>query len=390
MAENSGTIYNVIALGNTGVGKSSLMNMLSGNENEFEVNNNAINYANVIESKVFNAMGENKYPKLRLIDTQGLSDGRGDERDYENIKNIVQKMRELEYIDLFLLCLEGPNPRLSHYVKTTVQLFRDTFPNFLDHTVIIFNKWIEADIEVLNHRKKEYQEIFKKDYQKENIPCYFIDSNFNREIIRYDEEGEPKKTKLPKKLRERYLDEVERLLLHLEAKGCRCDVRNLEAIKEIKKKFIWLKTLIVFLFIIFLSISVRQFLIKKEENDGRYYDRNLKPKPIIEKEETKISYDELYDQTHLFNELGWPACGKMLNTRSFLGHTCSADSEWYLTGLNSKWKGSFSIPSLTNIIGRSSGFKSSDGAKEHACEDFVKKCITSKIIKRKDIEDYLK
>jgi predicted GTPase len=348
MAGNSDTIYNVIALGNTGVGKSSLMNMLSGKEDEFEVNNDAVNYANVIESKVFNAMGENKYPKLRLIDTQGLSDGRGDERDYENIKNIVQKMRELEYIDLFLLCLEGPNPRLSHYVKTTVQLFRDTFPNFLDHTVIIFNKWIEADIEVLNHRRREYEEIFKNNYQKENIPCYFIDSNFNREIIRYDEEGEPKKTKLPKKLRERYLDEVERLLLHLEAKGCRCDVRNLEAIK---------------------------------------------PKPIIEKEEKeeiKKNYDELYDQTHLYDELGWTACKKMLNTWSFLGHACSADSEWYLTGLNAKWKGSFSIPSLTNIIGRSSGFKSSGGAKEHACEDFVKKCITSKIIKRKDIEDYLK
>jgi len=218
--------------------------MLSGKEDELKVNNDAINYANVIESKVFNAMGENKYPKLRLIDTQGLSDCRGDDIDYENIKNIVQKMRELEYIDLFLLCLEGPNPRLTQHVKATVQLFKDTFPQFLDHTVIIFNKWTEADIEKLKKRKKEYQEIFKNDYQKEYIPFYFIDSNFNREIVRYDQNGDPKKAKLPQNLQDKYMAEIKLIFMYLRKKGSRCDVRNLEAIKpkpiiekeEIKKK----------------------------------------------------------------------------------------------------------------------------------------------------------
>ena len=40
-------IYNIAVLGNTGVGKSSLLNMLAGDQNAFEVSNDLINYANL-------------------------------------------------------------------------------------------------------------------------------------------------------------------------------------------------------------------------------------------------------------------------------------------------------------------------------------------------------
>jgi predicted GTPase len=174
-------IYNIAVLGNTGVGKSSLLNCLAGDKTQqkFEVNQNAVNLANLTKYCEFHALGESNRPKLRLIDTQGLSDGRGDERDFENIKEIVEKLRNLEYIDLFLLCLDGPNPRLTHYVRTTVKLFQDMFPDFLSHAALVFNKWTSADINELNHRQNEYKQIFSSEYQTPNIPCYFIDSHFN-------------------------------------------------------------------------------------------------------------------------------------------------------------------------------------------------------------------
>ena len=97
-----------------------------------------------------NQITEYEGVKLNLIDTQGLSDGAGYSQGMNHIKNMVEKIKEFESIDLFLLCLDGFNPRMVDYTKATINLFTQIFLGFLTHLVNVFNKWIWAD-----EKKKE-------------------------------------------------------------------------------------------------------------------------------------------------------------------------------------------------------------------------------------------
>jgi len=117
-----------------------------------------------------------------------------------------------------------------------------------------------------------------------------------------------------------------------------------------------------------------------------------KPEALELKDDSKKlknDFNELYDQTHLFEEYGWRTIEKIMETGRFLEHSCSSDYDWYNKGLIVRWKGWFKCSSLTSIESYSSNHKSSAGAKEHACEDFLKKCIKEKIVKRKDLETFL-
>ena len=72
-------------------------------------------------------MGKESNILLRLIDTQGLSDTGGDKTDMVHIKNMVDTIRKLESIDLFLICLDGTNPRFTSYVRGTINLFSQDY-----------------------------------------------------------------------------------------------------------------------------------------------------------------------------------------------------------------------------------------------------------------------
>ena len=92
--ENS--IYNIVVLGNTGVGKSSLLNMLAGNQNAFIVGDEGNSQTQLTSYDVYKFLGKQDGIKLRLVDTQGLSDTGGDKKDMQHIKNMVERIRELE------------------------------------------------------------------------------------------------------------------------------------------------------------------------------------------------------------------------------------------------------------------------------------------------------
>ncbi len=221
------------------------------------------------------------------------------------------------------------------FLKTTVKLYKSIFDDFLEHTVIVFNKWTSADPNESQYREKQYQDIFKNEYQKANIPCFFIDSHFNLEKIRYNENGDPQKLFLNKRIQQKTLDQIESLFLFLETKKIRCDVSKAESKKP-------------------------EILEIKEERD------------------------EFKDRSTLYDEYGSSTVDRLLSTHRFLESYCSSDSDWYLTGFKTKWRGSFGCSNYES--GSSRGWASSYGAKEHATMDFLKTHISNGRIKRKDIE----
>jgi predicted GTPase len=225
-------VYNICALGNTGVGKSSFLNMLAGIRDAFLVGESSIaSQTQLAESKLFKFDNKDDQIELRLIDTQGLSDTSGDLTDIVHIKNMVEVIRNLEYIDLFVICLDGQNPRFTPYIKETITLFRNIFPQFLDHSVIVFNKWNNANLDQFrNEYQSQYQELFRSEFQLERpIPCYFIDSYYNLKIPRENPiDGTISEIYLHTNIQERTRAQVIGLINYLINKNTVCDVREIK------------------------------------------------------------------------------------------------------------------------------------------------------------------
>jgi predicted GTPase len=221
------SIYNVVVLGNTGVGKSSLLNMLAG-QDVFRVGEGAMSETSLTKASVHRLFDNNSAIQLRLIDTQGLSDSGGNAKDMEHIKNMVESIKKEQFVDLFIICFDGTSPRFSAYAQSTVKLFQQIFPEFWRHTVLVFNKWTSPDVNRMNNLRAEYQVIFKRDFKVDQIPCYFIDSFFNRAMLRDNADGTQSVRQLHPNIMQRTQSEVNDMISHLTSKSNACDVRTIE------------------------------------------------------------------------------------------------------------------------------------------------------------------
>ena len=222
-------IYNIVVLGNTGVGKSSLLNMLAGDDNAFQVGEGASSETQLASSRVHRLMAHPPPAiQLRLIDTQGLSDTGGNMQDMAHIKNMVDFIKREQYIDLFVICFDGPSPRFSSYAQSTVKLFSQIFPDFLEHAVLVFNKWQSPDPSRADSLRAEYQELFRVHYNRHGIPCYFIDSSFNRAMLRDNTDGSQSVRHLHPNIQAQTQGQVNALVAYLTGKQSQCDVRRIE------------------------------------------------------------------------------------------------------------------------------------------------------------------
>ena len=222
------SVYNVVVLGNTGVGKSSLLNMLAGKD-VFKVGDGAMSETSLTSAQVHNLMDKSDGIRMRLIDTQGLSDSGGNSKDMEHIRNMVSYIRQEKSIDLFIICFDGLSPRFAGYTQSTVNLFRQIFPDFLQHTVLVFNKWTLPDENRMNTQRSEYQALFQREYGVASIPCFFIDSFFNRAMLRDNVDGSQSVRHLHPNIQARTQKQIDGIIQFLQAKPSFCDVRTIEA-----------------------------------------------------------------------------------------------------------------------------------------------------------------
>jgi len=109
-----------------------------------------------------------------------------------------------------------------------INVFTAIFSGFLDHTVIVFNKWGSFNITGQIVLKNIFQKRMKNEFNFEKIPCFFVDSVSNLKIMRensitknvYEEKSN-------KKIKEKTRLEANYLINYLKIRKSRCDVRRI-------------------------------------------------------------------------------------------------------------------------------------------------------------------
>ena len=120
-----------ILLGNTGVGKSSFINCIT-NTNRCVVGSSSKACTKEIKQSDMSRDGYNFY----FIDTPGLDDGQGDEKNIAQLNSIKKKYPR---INALIICLKFDDLRLANSVKKSLIEFMKIFPcsDFWKHVLIL-------------------------------------------------------------------------------------------------------------------------------------------------------------------------------------------------------------------------------------------------------------
>ena len=188
----------IIIIGETGVGKSSLANVLLGRHHQHNGTgfqhgcfNVSWGTGEVMTTKTCpdsgNWLGNISNPKVTVIDTPGFGDSF--EKEEKTIDNLVDVLKDdVQYIHAFVLAFDGSKPpRLTLLIRNVLNLFQRMFgKDFWKNAIMEFTKW---NFHPLNVRKrkgktekamaKEMNEILKTRLNVNfELPAVFIDSHY--------------------------------------------------------------------------------------------------------------------------------------------------------------------------------------------------------------------
>ena len=159
MDKNPEKITSIITLGETGCGKSSFCNMLFSTQ-QFLVGHSLDSQTEKVEGKY----GEGDYKDIFIIDTPGLNDSEGEQKDKENIKKMKDYIKKNPRIKGLLMFFNFNDNRLKGSVKKSIQIFYDFFPmpNFWEHVIILFSHYDNPNEERKNLLKNEFSQKLKE------------------------------------------------------------------------------------------------------------------------------------------------------------------------------------------------------------------------------------
>ncbi len=126
--------------GQTGNGKSELLNCISRTPNLFEAKDGAKSVTTETISKVVTLDIDGAATEVLLVDTPGLSDSQG--RDAAHLKQMVDVLKPLTNVKLFLVVFNSQAPRFDHPIQEILQVYQDSFgKHFWRNVMFAFTKW---------------------------------------------------------------------------------------------------------------------------------------------------------------------------------------------------------------------------------------------------------
>ena len=75
--------------------------------------------------------------KIGVVDTPGFGDTRGIDQDKENIKKIVDKVNEVEYINCICLIINGRLARMTHQLQYVVSEISAVLPKATATNIVV-------------------------------------------------------------------------------------------------------------------------------------------------------------------------------------------------------------------------------------------------------------
>ena len=198
----------MMILGETGVGKSSLANVLLGRPHQYNGTGHlngcfksgwggtndgkGVTRATCYDSQHW--LGNELNPKVTIIDTPGF--GEDAENEKNTIDGIIYKAKtEIKFIHAFVLVIKRHETRFKKSMKDMLEIFEAMFgQDFWKHTILEFTWWsFNPDLhkKQLENMDEDEESIaafwngkLKKYFHLESdLPAVFIDSIYNKSIL---------------------------------------------------------------------------------------------------------------------------------------------------------------------------------------------------------------